>query len=59
MRKSFKEDVMIILREVIKLNPWTENDGSAFLNFEGISKTPITFEKKKFECVALLNVLFY
>jgi hypothetical protein len=50
---------MIILREVIKLNPWTENDGSAFLNFEGISKTPITFEKKKFECVALLNVLFY
>jgi hypothetical protein len=45
---------MIILREVIKLNPWTENDDSAFLSFEGISKTPITFE-----CVALLNVLFY
>jgi hypothetical protein len=39
---------MIILREVIKLNPWTKNDGSAFLNFEGISKTSILlpyFEK--------------
>jgi hypothetical protein len=40
---------MIILREVIKLNPWTKNDGSAFLNFEGISKTPLTFDKNKFE----------
>jgi hypothetical protein len=47
---------MIILREIIKLNPWTENDGSAFLNFEGISKTPLTFDKNKFECVVLLHV---
>jgi len=47
---------MIILREVIKLNPLTKNDGSAFLNFEGISKTPLTFDKTKFECVVLLNV---
>lgn len=47
---------MIILREVIKLNPWTKNDGSAFLNFERISKTPLTFDKNKFECVVLLNV---
>ena len=47
---------MIILREVIKLNPWTKNGGNAFLNFEGISKTPLTFYKNKFECVVLLNV---
>jgi hypothetical protein len=53
--KVFKEDVMIILREVIKLNPWTKNDGNAFSNCEGISKTPLTFDKNKFECV-LLNV---
>ena len=48
-----KEDVMIILREVIKLKHWTTNDGSSFLNFEGISKSPLTFDKKKFECVVL------
>ena len=47
---------MIILREVIKLNPFTKNDGSAFLNFEGIRKAPLTFDKNKFECVVLLNV---
>jgi hypothetical protein len=37
----------LILREVIKLNPWTKIDGSAFLSFEGISKTPVTFDKNK------------
>jgi hypothetical protein len=47
---------MIILREVIKLNPWTKYDGNAFLNFEGISKIPLTIDKNKFECVVLLNV---
>jgi hypothetical protein len=47
---------MIILREVIKLNPWAKHDGSAFFYFEGISKTPLTFDKNKFECVILLNV---
>jgi hypothetical protein len=47
---------MIILREIIKLNPWTKNDGSAFLNFEGISKTSLSFDKNKYECVVLLNV---
>jgi hypothetical protein len=28
IRKSlFEEDVRVILRELVKLDPWTENDG--------------------------------
>jgi hypothetical protein len=28
-KKSFEEDVRVILRELVKLDPWTENDGRA------------------------------
>ena len=55
-KKSFEEDVRVILRELIKLDPWTENDGPALTNFEGISKTPFTFAKDKFENAVMLNV---
>jgi hypothetical protein len=55
-KKSFEEDVRVILRELIKLDPWTENDGRALTNFEGISKTPFTFAKDKFENAVMLNV---
>jgi hypothetical protein len=36
-KKSFEEDVRVILRELVKLDPWTENDGRVLTNFEGIS----------------------
>ena len=28
-KKSFEEDVRVILRDLVKLDPWTENDGRA------------------------------
>ena len=28
-KKSFEEDVRVILKELVKLDPWTENDGRA------------------------------
>ena len=55
-KKSFEEDVRVILRELVKLDPWTENDGRALTNFEGISKTPFTFAKNEFENAVMLNV---
>ena len=33
-KKSFEEDVRVILRELVKLDPWTENDGRALTNFD-------------------------
>ena len=55
-KKAFEEDVRVILRELVKLDPWTENDAKALTNFEGISKTPFTFAKNEFENAVMPNV---
>lgn len=51
-KRSFEEDVKILLAKLVEIDPWTEKDGRTLSDFSHMSKTPFTFNRKKLKTVS-------